>query len=448
MYRHNLLRQGWNDFLRIILALGMKYAILLPFLLCLGCSPMTQSSSFSESNPKALKFGDFTYEPQIKTVLLHPVLGTGDNLEPAVTQFGQWNLILEFDDLKSQRESYNATIIHCNHDWVKSDLMDLDFMTDYNEFNITNFQFSINTHIPYIHYTYNIPAVKIPGNYMIVVYRNGDKDDIILSKRFMVCNNKVTFSRDGNLLNSGKIASLNQQLNFTLSYEGLTLPNPLENLWVVIRQNQRWDNMISDVKPSFVRDYDQELDYIFFDDKKMFKGGNEFRFFDLRSLTYPGRNVATVNKTSKPFEAYIQTDKSRSINAYAQYNDLDGNFKIENLDYSDPYFTNYLYVNFSLSSQPVNGDVYVAGAFNYWNLDENNKMQYDSSRNEYQVRTLLKQGWYDYQYVVKSPTIPTYYFEGSHYETQNSYEIFVYYKAYQPRAEQLVGYLRLVENPR
>jgi len=264
----------------------------------------------------------------------------------------------------------------------------------------------------------------------------------------MVCNNKVTFSRDGNLLNSGKIASLNQQLNFTLSYEGLTLPNPLENLWVVIRQNQRWDNMISDVKPSFVRDYDQELDYIFFDDKKMFKGGNEFRFFDLRSLTYPGRNVATVNKTSKPFEAYIQTDKSRSINAYAQYNDLDGNFKIENLDYSDPYFTNYLYVNFSLSSQPVNGDVYVAGAFNYWNLDENNKMQYDSSRNEYQVRTLLKQGWYDYQYLVKSPTLPTYYFEGSHYETQNSYEIFVYYKAYQPRAEQLVGYLRLVENPR
>lgn len=409
---------------------------------------MTQSSSFSESNPKTLKFGDFTYEPQIKTVLLHPVLGTGDNLEPAITQFGQWNLILEFDDLKSQRESYNATIIHCNHDWVKSDLMDLDFLTDYNEFNITNFQFSINTHIPYIHYTYNIPAVKIPGNYMIVVYRNGDKDDIILSKRFMVCNNKVTFSRDGNLLNSGKIASLNQQLNFTLSYEGLTLPNPLENLWVVIRQNQRWDNMISDVKPSFVRDYDQELDYIFFDDKKMFKGGNEFRFFDLRSLTYPGRNVATVNKTSKPFEAYIQTDKSRSINAYAQYNDLDGNFKIENLDYNDPYFTNYLYVNFSLSSQPVNGDVYVAGAFNYWNLDENNKMQYDSSRNEYQVRTLLKQGWYDYQYVVKSPTLPTYYFEGSHYETQNSYEIFVYYKAYQPRAEQLVGYLRLVENPR
>ena len=426
----------------------MKYAILLPFLLCLGCSPMTQSSSFSESNPKALKFGDFTYEPQIKTVLLHPVLGTGDNLEPAVTQFGQWNLILEFDDLKGQRDNYNATIIHCNHDWVKSDLMDLDFITDYNEFNITNFQFSINTHIPYIHYTYNIPAVKIPGNYMIVVYRNGNKDDVILSKRFMVCNNKVTFSRDGNLLNSGKIASLNQQLNFTLSYEGLTLPNPLENLWVVIRQNQRWDNMISDIKPSFVRDYDQELDYIFFDDKKMFKGGNEFRFFDLRSLTYPGRNVATVNKTSKPFEAYIQTDKSRSINAYAQYNDLDGNFKIENLDYDDLYFTNYLYVNFSLSSPPINGDVYVAGAYNYWNLDENNKMQYDSSRNEYQARTLLKQGWYDYQYVVKSPTLPTYYFEGSHYETQNSYEIFVYYKAYQPRAEQLVGYLRLVENPR
>ena len=41
-----------------------------------------------------------------------------------------------------------------------------------------------------------------------------------------------------------------------------------------------------------------------------------------------------------------------------QYNDLDGNYIIDNLDYGEPATTgNYLYVNFVLKSEtPYNGD--------------------------------------------------------------------------------------------
>lgn len=417
-------------------------------LILIGCAPLTQSSSISDSNPKTLRFVDCVYEPQIKTVLLHPQQGTGDNLLPAVTKLGQWNLILEFDDLRNQRDNYYVRLIHCNHDWTKSDLMDLDFMTDYNEFNITNYQISIDTHVPYLHYTFNLPAVKLPGNYLAVVYRGGDKEDNVLTKRFMVYDSRVTFAKDGNLISSGRVASLNQQLNFMINYENLTIPNPLENVWVVVRQNQRWDNMLTDLKPSFIRTMENVLEYNFFDETKMFKGGNEFRFFDIRSLNYPGRNVDHIVKTSKPFDCFLQTDKSRESTTYGQYNDMDGNFIIANLDYSDISFTNYLNVNFTLSTTPIQGDVYVAGAFNYWNMDEANRMTYDSAHGAYRARMMLKQGWYDYQYMVKSKSLPSYYFEGSHFETQNSYEIFFYYKPYQPRAEQLVGYLRLEENPR
>lgn len=425
----------------------MKYIPFLSLFLW-ACAPLTQSSTFSDSNPKTLEFADRVYEPQIETVLLHPTGGDNANLLPAVTKMGEWKLLLEFDDLRNQRDNYSARIVHCNHDWTKSDMMDLDFLKDYNEFNITNFQFSIDTHIPYIHYTFDLPAVKLPGNYVVVVYRQGDKDDIILSKRFMVFDSRVTFSRDRNLVNAGRVASLNQQLNFTINYQNITIPNPLENVWVVIRQNQRWDNMVMDIKPAFIREAEHELEYNFFDDKKMFKGGNEFRFFDLRSLNYPGRNVDYVNKTVKPFEAFIQKEKPRTSMAYAQNPDLDGNFKLANLDYNNINFANYLYVNFNLSTPLVRGDVYVSGAFNYWNLDEKNKMEYDSAGQKYQARILLKQGWYDYEYVVKSPTLPSYYLEGSHYETQNSYELFFYYKPFQPRAEQLIGYMRIDENPR
>jgi hypothetical protein len=75
-------------------------------------------------------------------------------------------------------------------------------------------------------------------------------------------------------------------------------------------------------------------------------------------------------------------------------------------------------------------------------------MQYDSVHQEYHSKILLKQGWYDYQYYVKSPPLPPYYFEGSHFETENAYEILVYYRALQPRADLLIGYIRLEKNQR
>jgi len=162
----------------------------------------------------------------------------------------------------------------------------------------------------------------------------------------------------------------------------------------------------------------------------------------LRSLNNPGRNVGYVNRSVKPFEVYIAKDKSRSDEAYAQYMDMNGNFMIDNYDYRDVAFSNYAYINFALASPPVKGDVYVTGGFNYWNLDQQNKMQYDSAQRIYTSRILLKQGWYDYQYYVKSKTLPPYYFEGSHYQTENLYEVFVYYRSFQPQADLLVGYIK------
>lgn len=196
---------------------AMKY-LFLTFLLVLileSCTPIAQSSVNSDSNPKALKLIDIAYEPEIKTVQLHP---QNSPIEPAVTPFGKWDLLLEFDDLRNQRDTYYARIIHCNYNWTKSDLQDLDFMALYNEFPITNNEFSVDTHIPYVHYWFNVPSVKLPGNYVLVVYRGSNKDDIILTKRFMVYTNQVTFTREGNLIGAGTVANLNQQLNFTVDY--------------------------------------------------------------------------------------------------------------------------------------------------------------------------------------------------------------------------------------
>lgn len=424
----------------------MKYVFLYFLLLAAtSCTPIAQSSVNSESNPKVLRLSDYAYEPQIRTIQLAP---EGNPTEPAVIQLGQNNLQLLFDDLRSDRDNYYARILHCQYDWTRSDLQDLDYLTAYNEFPINNSEFSVDTHIPYVHYWLTLPVVKLPGNYVVVVYRDGNKDDVVLSKRFIVYDNQVVFTNSGNMVGAGSIANINQQLNFTVNYGNITILNPLTDVHVVIRQNARWDNMAMDLRPSFVREIEKELEYRFFDESKMFRGGNEFRFFDLRSMNNPGRNVGYVARDKKPYEVYIMKDKPRTSEAYSQYNDLDGTFIIENYDYRDLAFSNYAHVTFSLATPPIDGDVYVTGGLSYWNLGNENKMQYDTVQGLYQTRILLKQGWYDYQYLVKSGKLPPYYFEGSHFETENYYEIFVYNKPFQPRADLLIGYLRLERNPR
>lgn len=423
--------------------------ILLIICLFQQCTPISQSSVNSSANPKVLQLSDRVYEPNIRTVTLRPPSNDPQSLlQPAVGALNEYSLLLEFDDLTTERDTYYAKLIHCNYDWTKSSLMDLDFMTEFNEFPINNFEYSVDSHIPYVHYWIQVPNVKLPGNYVLLVYRGSDKEDIILSKRFMIFDKRVTFSNERNLLGTSAAASLNQQINFTVNYRNIEVINPLENVKVVIRQNQRWDNLATDIKPSFVREIERELEYRFFDDAKMFKGGNEFRFFDLRSLNNPGRNVASVSRTVRPFEVFVERDKSRQNEAYSQYLDMNGGFILDNLDFRDASFSNYAYVNFTLATQKITGDVFVTGGFHQWNLNQENKMTYDSARQEYRARVLLKQGWYDYQYLVRSPKTPPYILEGSHFQTENIYEIFVYYMPFQPRADMLIGYLRLEKNPR
>jgi len=399
---------------------------------------------------KELTFTDKVYEPQVKSVLLYPNAGGAqDFLQPAATSAGNQILLLEFDDLQDNRNNYYAKLIHCNYDWTKSQLMDLDFMENYNEYNLTDYTFSNSTYSRYIHYKFQVPAVKITGNYLLVVYRD-DIKDLILSKRMMVFDTQIGLTKDDRMLGTGTLNRANQQFNFVLDYGDIQVINPTESIHVNMRQNQRWDNAKYNLAPTYVRESDKELDYQFLDDSWQFSGGNEFRFADFRSLNNPGQNTRRLNKTIKPYELYLAIDEPRGESAYSQYKDNDGNYIIDNLDYGEPTITaNYLYVNFTLkSATPYNGDVYVIGKFNDFQRNDENKMRYNSSAGAYESRQYVKQGWYDFQYVLESKNQPPSAIEGSHYETENVYEIAIYYRPFRPNADLLIGYYLIPVNPR
>jgi hypothetical protein len=390
-------------------------------------------------------FRDQNFDPDIKTAYLFPANDPkGSNIHAAVVPLSQnVPLVLTFDEVNTDEAAYYyASIIHCNADWTKSGLNDMEYLYDFNEFFIEEYAFSINTKIPYTQFKFRLPRVKVPGNYIIKVYPEEQPDNPILTRRFVVYDRKVgvlpKFERSSGI--SERIT--NHQINFKINYGSFPILNPHMDVKVVIRQNFRWDTAIEGLKPTFVRTDINELEYRYFDLQNNFFAGNEYRFFDLRSILYSGQNVAQITEHRGMYQATLYTDIPKGKEAYAVFNDYNGGYIIENSDRSGDYLeADYIQVHFNLRmDQPLSEDIYLAGALTGYKFDKSTKMTYDDEAKTYQNSLLLKQGWYDYIYYVPNHEKNPYIIEGSHFETRNNYDIIVYYSHPQLRADIVVGY--------
>ena len=397
---------------------------------------------------KKLEFIDKSYEEEIKTVQLYPNSGNPQDVFSApVAPINQNTLVLEFDDLVESHEDYRVRLIHCNADWTQSKLKPLDYLSTYNEFMINQFQYSVDTKIGYVHYTFKLPNVKLTGNYLLVAYRGSNTRDIILSKRFMVYQRKVGIEVTSNKIGLTSVDRRRQKIDFEVRYPQVEILNPQDQVKVVVRQNQRWDNAMFDVQPQFIKDGQRLLEYRFFDRKDNFLAGNEYRIFDMRSIRYPGQNVARVDMDTYPSTAHLMIDKPRSYQAYAQYDDINGDYYIQNTDTGNGEVqSDYLNVVFSLAKdQSLDGEVYVIGKMNNYSPTQSMR---NGNGNRLEYRTILKQGIYNYQYLVKGDTLSRNFIEGDHFDTENEYEILVYFRPLNMPADLLIGYAPVTLNTR
>lgn len=395
---------------------------------------------------KQLQFIDKTYEEQIKTAILFH----GDDIKAtplnpaAIPLIQRVPLVLKFDELfTDEADYYRAKVIHCNLNWTPSTLSEMQYLFEFNEFNIDEFEFSVATKVPYTHFTFPLPRVKLPGNYLLVVYRESDEQDIIITKRFIVYDQRVKIMGDLGLSTGVVQRRLNQQINFMINYTNFPIPNPYIDIHIVLRQNHRWDNAIFGLKPTMIKEDISQLEYRHFNFENNFKAGNEFRFFDIRSIHYGGRNVEKTTISDTQIDAYLYFDKSRGTEPYSFINDLNGGYVIENSEGNNDFIeSDYINVHFFLDlKEHINEDIYVAGKLTNWRFDDFNKMNYVNAGSIYTCNLLLKQGLYDFIYYIPehsdNPTI----LEGNHFETNNEYEIIVYYKDPTLNTEVIVGYL-------
>lgn len=424
----------------------MKIPLILAIsIVLIQCEPVVPTQS--QANKKII-LDNHEYEDIIGYAKIIPIEnGRKKELEnPIVYLTGNDQLVMNFDLLTDQFENLSAKIYHCNKDWNKSVLRDMEFLSQINNYRVTNFNYSNNTVQPYINYEFLIPKPKISGNYVVAVFRRANPDDVILTRRFMVVNAEANISQTVRVSTVISKRDENHQLEFQVNYGNLLVNSPTKDISTVILQNHNWYTAIKDIPPTVIRANEGSLEFKHLDLRTNFPGWNEFRFADLRTLNVSGRNVARITNTGNEIIAPLRLDGTRGNVPYTlNFQDINGNYIIQNDDPGEGILNaDYANVRFSLKSEPVNGDVYVTGQFNNWRLNDTNRMRYTDQNGlgRYETDILLKQGYYEYLYYVDSDVLPPYYFEGSHFQAEDEYEILVYYRKPGNVYDELIGYKR------
>jgi len=239
-----------------------------------------------------------------------------------------------------------------------------------------------------------------------------------------------------------------QHIDFTILNSAYDITNPFIDLKLIITQNGRWDNAINDIKPTFVEP--TKLTYSL-DDKSTFNGGNEFRFFDTRSLrTYTERVNNIYKDSSSKYHVELKTDELRTLKSYSFYNDINGGYLIKNSDMkgNQDIEADYAWVHFFFPYDNAlsDGNFYVLGKLTEWRTNKTNMMTYNYKKMGYECKLYLKQGYYNYSYVFLSDrkkggdeTLT----EGNHWETENDYTIYVYHRQRGTYYDQLISIKRL-----
>ena len=360
-------------------------------------------------------------------------------------------LEISFDEMSHDVHFYTYTVCHLNADGNPSALLSSEYLSGFTTMDITDYQHSINTQRDYTHYRFNFPnedmQLLASGLYALHIYEDGDRDKTIAWVPFAVVDPKVTIDANAHSKTIKELNGHYQQVDIDVSMTDLVLRDPQE-FTLVVRQNGRTDNAAILRQPTFVES--KRLRYINHP-SLVFEGGNEYRHFDAYSAYYAGTGIERIAYDNRDYHVLLFPDEPRE-GVYMHEYDVDGQYRVNAERTSDPDTeAEYMWVHWLfVCEQPwFDGAVYVCGDLFDNEMSLRNRMQYDTEQGAYYLTSLVKQGGYDYQYrfLAKgeraASTLRT---DGAYWQTQNEYTIYVFYRPFGARADQLVGLQRLSSN--
>jgi hypothetical protein len=397
---------------------------------------------------KAQRKPDSVYRQNIATPLLYPVNNPVGM--PVANLNAAEQLELHFDDLDNDVKNYYYTLQLCNADWQPANLNSFDYLRGYQQVQFNQYQISSIALTKYTHYQAFVPdRNSMPtnsGNYLLKVYLNGDTSQLVFTKRLFVLDNKAAIGIRMQQPFDSRLMQTHQKLQVVVNVDKLNPFSPQQQIKTVILQNRRWDNSLTDLQPTFIRN--NELEY---NDENIciFPAGKEYRWADLRSFRFQSDRVASVNYNTNPWEIFLKPEGERSNQQYISYRDADGNFFINTSENVNPFWQgDYAKVHFTYvprGRQPyVNTQVHLLGALTGNQIGDTSLMHFNDVTGAYEKTLLLKQGYYSYTYATRDEKnekaiADVSLTDGNNWETENEYTVLVYYRGFGNLYDELVG---------
>ena len=350
-------------------------------------------------------------------------------------------ITFSFDELNGEIHNYNYTLVHCDADWTASSLNSMEWADGFVTNEITDADISANTTQQYVHYSLTVPnadvSLKASGNYALIVHEAENPENVVCVFCFYVSEQAVAVLGS---VTSETRKEIKKELQFDVLQGRYPMRDASTEMKVMVMQNSRPDTRVW-LQPTFISagkfSYKNN-------DALVFEGGAEYHSIDFSSRFSYGEGIEKIRFYDPYYHVELMPDDPKSTAPYEFMNDVNGRYVINVQEWDDDDFTSdYYFVHFfvPMPSPLFGGKLYVLGDFNHNHLDENSRMIYNAQLQGYERTILLKQGGYNYTYafVPKGSDKATLQnVEGSHWETENEYQVFVYYRGFGERYDHLL----------
>ena len=372
-----------------------------------------------------------------------------------VNRNGEWNSIpyislgttdrlhVSFDDLAQDYHRYRYRVEPMTFDWKQnSRLLTSEFLAKgIGDEAIETFEESMNTSVFYTHYSFTFPdentRIKLSGNYRLVIYDDDEGEDVAVIPFFVV--------EDASLISA--TVSTDTDIDFNQRHQQLTLSvqpsqslnahNLDSELHIAVMQNLSPLTSVYNPSPDIITPNGLQWQH---SKELIFNGGAEFNKMEMTTLKMGGMGIDNVKWYSPYYHATLTEDKPFANYVYDE--DANGAFLVKSIDYEDcDVESDYVFVHFTLrTDKRLNGAVYIDGAFTNHSFSPEYMMEYNPVNSSYEATVLMKQGYYNYQYVLKQDgALSLSETAGNFYQTENRYTVFVYYSQRGSRYDRIIG---------
>jgi len=350
---------------------------------------------------------------------------------------------LSFDVLSGLEYDLYYVIEHCDFNWEKSQLIKSEYIQGFDDVKIDNYSSSFNTYQIYTHYKISFPnsntSFKKSGNYIIkIIDEYGDE---IFRRKFILYENLVTVQTEIKRSRDIEFINEKQVVNFEINPINIQLNNPSKTVKVKVFKNNELNYSIDNIKPQYnmgrklIYKYDKELS---------FWGGNEYLFFENKFVRNSSINIRGFD-LEDIYSNFLFEDFSRKNRKYTFNPDINGGFLFNVNNSSNAEFeADYVNIHFYLQKPQafdLENKIYVVGDFNNYQISDEYLMEYNSRYNLFELVLKLKQGFYNYKYIAVNQEKKIIHGEisGNFDETENEYNVIVYYRNYGERFDRVVG---------